>query len=155
MKGVKRGKGRWAEERGEEGGQMSAGGWQVQGRKGKIRARSRKRSRRSVAEQHRGAIFMKEVLLICIFSISVHPEVRRPQRLREGGGIHQGRLLEGSSSTLRLPLPHRRKSEGKGRASSSSSGGAPSPLLLPGRLDQGPQPREGGKWVPGWGRGSG
>lgn len=52
MKGVKPGKGGWAEERGEEGGKMSEERRQVQGRKGKIRARSRRRSRLSVAEQH-------------------------------------------------------------------------------------------------------
>lgn len=132
---------------------MSEEGRQVQGRKGKIRARSRRRSRRSVAEQHRGAIFMNEVLLICIFSIAVHPEVRRPQLLRGGGGIHQGRLLEGSSSTLRPALPHCRKSEGKGRASSSSSGGARLPTASPWVSGSGSPAPRGREVGPGLGEG--
>lgn len=120
-------------------------GWeQVQGRKGKISARSR-RSRRSVAEQQRGAIFMNQLLLICIFSIAVHPEVGRPQLLRGGSGIHHGRLLEGSSSTLRPALPTSGKARGRGEPSPPPAGAPPAPLLVPGRLARSPQPREGGK----------
>ena len=127
---------------------MSAAGRQVQGRKGKIRARSRKRSRRSVAEQHRGAIFINEVLLICIFSIAVHPEVRRPQRLL-GGRPPSGKLLKHSAPSS--PAPQEKR--GKGESQLLLQRGCPLPSASPWASGSGSPAPRGREVGPGLGKG--
>ena len=126
---------------------MAVAGWgQARGRKGAIRAGSR-RSRHAVAEQHRAAIFVNQVLSICIFSLAAHPEVGRPGSREEEAEFIRAAFWKALHG-LCAQLSHLRKSEGQGEP-------APAPAAAPPAHGFSPAPGSEPQARRGSGKGSG